>query len=84
MFLKVDIVKRRDLGHLMEDHQYLKRQIEKEGAGAIIDLAVRYVEATKALSKSQRLIRASAKTGRGMKQLYDIIHESLCECGDLD
>jgi len=81
---KVDIVKKKDLDRLIEDHQYLKRQIEKEGAGAITDLAVHYIEATKALAKSQRLVKVSARTGRGMRQLYDIIHESLCECGDLD
>ena len=81
---KADVVKKKDLDRLIEDHQYLKRQIEKEGAGAITDLAVQYVEATKTLAKSQRLVKVSAKTGRGMRQLYDIIHESLCECGDLD
>jgi len=81
---KVDIVKKKDLDRLIEDHQYLKRQIEKEGAGAITDLAVHYIEATQALAKSQRLVKVSARTGRGMRQLYDIIHESLCECGDLD
>ena len=81
---KADTVKRKDLDRLIGDHQYLKRQIEKEGAGAITDLAVHYVEATKTLAKSQRLVKVSARTGKGMRQLYDIIHESLCECGDLD
>jgi len=35
------------------------------------------------LSKAMRLVKVSAKTGEGMPELYNLINDALCECGDL-
>lgn len=47
------------------------------------DLAMEYMNLVEDLLKSMRIVKVSAKTGEGMSALYDIIHEALCECGDL-
>jgi len=28
-------------------------------------------------------VKTSAKTGQGMQDLYNLINDALCECGDL-
>ena len=65
------------------DFDILRERVAGEGAGSVTDLAMNMIEALKPLTLAQRLIKVSAKTGEGMVQLFDAIHESLCECGDL-
>ncbi|MHC1586644.1 MAG: hypothetical protein ACXQTV_03775 [Candidatus Hecatellaceae archaeon] len=52
-------------------------------AGVSADLSAKYLEIFSEFSRAQRPIRVSALTGEGLKELYDAIHETLCECGDL-
>lgn len=78
---KADEVKGGDLP--LFDFDLLKERVAEEGAGAITDLAMNMIEALRPLTLAQRFIKVSAKTGEGMAQLFDAIHESLCECGDL-
>lgn len=68
---------------MFSDYNFLKNEIEEEEHGTMKGLALSFVEALKSLSTSQRLVKVSAKTGEGMSQLFDLINESLCECGDL-
>jgi len=49
----------------------------------VADLATEYMSLVEDLLKSMRIVKVSAKTGEGMPALYDLIHEALCECGDL-
>lgn len=61
----------------------LEEEITREEAGLITDLASRYIQLLNEFSKTMRIVKVSAKTGEGMNDLYTLIHEALCECGDL-
>ena len=80
---KSDLIRNSKIEKMLSDYDYLKNEIEEEKSGTIKGLALHFVEAVKSLATSQRLVKISAKTGEGMSQLFDLIHESLCECGDL-
>jgi translation initiation factor IF-2 len=68
---------------LLTNLDKLKLEVVEEKPGAMADLALRYVEAVRDLSKASRLVKVSAKTGFGLEALYDLVRESLCVCGDL-
>ncbi|MEM2843779.1 MAG: ATP/GTP-binding protein [Candidatus Bathyarchaeia archaeon] len=80
---KADEIKNIELEKMISNYDYLKEKVIQENVGAIKDLAIQLIEALKNLAFAQRLIKVSAKTSEGMPQLFDLIHESLCECGDL-
>jgi len=67
----------------MENISNLGDEIAREDAGLITDLASRYIQLLNEFSKTMRIVKTSAKTGEGMNELYTLIHEALCECGDL-
>jgi len=67
----------------MSNLKNLEEKIMIEEAGLIVDLASRYIELINEFSKTMRIVKTSAKTGEGMSDLYTLIHEALCECGDL-
>jgi GTPase SAR1 family protein len=67
----------------MENISNLEDEIAREDAGLITDLASRYIQLLNEFSKTMRIVKTSAKTGEGMNDLYTLIHEALCECGDL-
>ena len=81
MINKVDVL-RGDLDKLLTDPSALKEFLSRE-EGLIADLAAEYMNLVEDLLKSVRIVKVSAKTGEGMPALYDLIHEALCECGDL-
>lgn len=60
----------------------LRDEILKEG-GMYSDIAAQLLELIDAYSQAARLVLVSAKTGEGMEDLYTIIHEMFCTCGDL-
>jgi hypothetical protein len=68
---------------LLVNFDRLKLEVVREKSGAMVDLALRYVDAVRELSKASRLVKVSAKTGLGLEALYDMLRESLCVCGDL-
>ena len=70
------------LEKLLMDPSMLKKSLLME-EGLIADLATEYMSLVEELLKSMRIVEVSAKTGEGMSALYDLIHEALCECGDL-
>jgi len=80
---KSDLINNDKILKMFSDYNYLKKEIEEKEHGTMKGLALNFVEALKSLSTSQRLVKVSAKTGEGMSQLFDLINESLCECGDL-
>jgi len=79
---KVDEPEAQRISKLLLDLGSLRERVSME-RGLVADLALRYIELVDDLSKSMRIVGVSAKTGEGMDSLYDIIHEALCECGDL-
>lgn len=80
---KVDTIGAPTIDRLLTDFEYLRAKVLEEELGAMTDLALRYVDAIRELSKASRLVKVSAKTGYGMESLYDLIHEVRCACGDL-
>lgn len=80
---KGDLPGSSEAAKMLADPGYLRGRVESEGGGALIDFALEYVDAIEAVSKAQRSVVVSAKTRDGFEKLYSILHEVLCECGDL-
>ena len=81
---KYDLVKKDKVFILkaLNDTLSLRDEILKEG-GIYSDIAAQLLELIDAYSQAARLVLVSAKTGEGMEDLYTIIHEMFCTCGDL-
>lgn len=80
---KSDALEIGEVEEFMNNLKNLEEKIAIEEAGLIVDLASRYIELIGEFSKTMRIVKTSAKTGEGMSDLYTLIHEALCECGDL-
>jgi GTPase SAR1 family protein len=82
---KVDLVKGKpaDLDRMLSDAEFLKERVVKESSGLMIDLTMELSNMLPELLPAARLVKLSAKTGEGMRELYDIVHEVFCACGDL-
>jgi len=80
---KIDKVDREDIDRLILDIEYLKDSLRKEGGGVIKDLSLEISEVIEVLRGSLRIVKVSATKGIGFDQLYDLIHETFCTCGDL-
>jgi hypothetical protein len=82
---KIDLVPRKlpDIDRMLADAELLKERVVKESSGVMIDLALGLSKVLPELLPAARLVRVSAKTGEGMPELYDIVHEVFCACGDL-
>lgn len=80
---KSDISEISKIEKFMDNILNLEEEITREEAGLITDLASRYIQLLNEFSKTMRIVKVSAKTGEGMNDLYTLIHEALCECGDL-
>jgi len=82
---KIDLVgdKLANIDRLLSDSEFLKDRVVKEGSGVMIDLTLSLSKTLPELLPAARLVRVSAKTGEGMADLYDIVHEIFCACGDL-
>lgn len=81
---KIDLVKdRRGLERLLADYEFLRAKIGEEVRGLEADLVLRLSGLLAEFLPPARMVKVSAKTGEGFQDLYDIIHETLCACGDL-
>jgi len=82
---KIDIAKDEltDLDSLLANMELLKERVVRESSGVMIDLTLGLSRALPELLPAARLVKVSAKTGEGMRELYDIVHEIFCACGDL-
>ena len=80
---KIDLAKVDDLEKLLADESMLASRIAFEEHGLIADLSMKFMELIKDLSKAMRIVKVSAKTGKGMQDLYNLISDALCERGDL-
>jgi len=65
------------------DPDALERRALEEGAGVAVDMTLRLSRILPELLPASRLVKTSARTGHGMRELYDIVHEVFCACGDL-
>lgn len=80
---KSDLPDADGLSSLIINESDLISKIEAEERGLIADLSIKFLDLIKELSKAMRVIKVSAKTGMGMAELYNLINDALCECGDL-
>ena len=71
------------IDRMSADPELLKERVVKESSGVMIDLTLGLSKILPELLPAARLVKVSAKTGEGMQELYDIVHEVFCACGDL-
>lgn len=72
-----------DIDRVLADTELLEKRVVEEGSGVMIDLTLRLSKVLPELLPAARVVKVSAKTGDGMQELYDIVHEAFCACGDL-
>ncbi len=82
---KIDLAqgKLAEIDRMLADAELLKERVVKESSGVMIDLTLGLSRVLPDLLPAARVVKASAKTGEGMRELYDIVHEVFCACGDL-
>ena len=68
---------------LMEDPEKVKKEIIKSNQGELIDVALYSLELITKLQPALRTIVVSSKEGTGFEELFDVLHELFCTCGDL-
>jgi GTPase Era involved in 16S rRNA processing len=72
-----------DIDRMLADAELLRDRVVRESSGVMIDLILGLSKTLPELLPAARLVKVSARTGEGMAELYDIIHEIFCACGDL-
>jgi len=82
---KIDLAQSKlaDIDRMLADVEHMKKRVVKESSGVTIDLMLGLSKVLPELLPAARLAKVSAKTGEGMRELYDIVHETFCACGDL-
>jgi len=61
----------------------VRELVSKELQGALREVIPRLVDLMVEYMPSVRLVKVSAKTGEGLEELYQLIYETYCSCGDL-
>lgn len=72
-----------DPERLLRSAPAFKRLIRKTARGVSADVSYSTVGLLLKIIPRQRMLKVSAVLGRGMRELYDTIHEAFCVCGDL-
>jgi len=82
---KIDMAqgKLEEIDLMLSDFELLEEKILKESSGVIVDLTISLSKLLPELLPPARVAKVSAKTGEGMRGLYDLVHEVFCACGDL-
>ncbi len=79
---KADVEISDEVARSLEEELVLMEALSRE-AGVRADLAQSLVQVMDDYRQATRLVRVSALSGSGFDELYDIIHEVYCNCGDL-
>ncbi|KAA0000137.1 MAG: hypothetical protein FE047_02235 [Thermoplasmata archaeon] len=77
---KIDLVDKNNISKFF-DRKYLEKEIEN--ADTLLSLAKGLLDYIEYTTIYTRPLLISAKTGEGLNELYDVIHEIHCTCGDL-
>ena len=83
---KVDLLsdeERERVKKLIETPEQFAEEVADKVGGIAADMITDLAQVAEKYSPSARAIMVSAKTLEGMKELYDVIHEIYCSCGDL-
>jgi len=68
---------------LMEDPDKVKEEIIKSNQGELIDVALYSLDLITKLQPALRTVVVSSKKNTGFNELFDLLHELFCTCGDL-
>jgi GTPase SAR1 family protein len=55
----------------------------RAGAGLLPEMLAEVLQVVRKYLRAERLIAVSAVTGEGIEELYKLVHEVFCSCGDL-
>ncbi|AEM39335.1 ATP-binding protein of unknown function [Pyrolobus fumarii 1A] len=84
VFSKSDLIKDRSLVEkVVEDPLSLTEDIEKSLSGVTAELAIEMARLLAEYRQSLRPVLVSAITGEGFEELFSVVHEAFCSCGDL-
>jgi len=61
----------------------LVEHLSKAEAGLLPEMLVEVLQVVRRYLRAERLIAVSAVTGEGIEELYKLVHEVFCTCGDL-
>lgn len=79
---KIDSKDASNLLNLIEDRDKISRELRNE-EGILSEMAEEFYHIIERYRQAARLVRVSAMMRMGMEELYDILHEIYCSCGDL-
>lgn len=80
---KSDLVDKNFVSKLVSEPGFLIKEIEMEDAGALKDVSSELVELIAKIPWVQRIVFTSALSKDGLDELYSLLHEAFCTCGDL-
>lgn len=78
---KLDLIASKDIIKLISNRRELRRAIRKI-EGVQRDLALRCIDILLSITPLKTIIPVSAVTGAGFEELYGLLHEVWCECGE--
>ena len=80
---KSDLKLRDDLDRLIAQPSYLRERISVEEFGSSKGIALSLTDLIEEMPWVQQIVKVSSVTGEGLSQLYSLVHEVFCSCGDL-
>ncbi|MGB9805664.1 MAG: ATP/GTP-binding protein [Thermoproteota archaeon] len=80
---KSDLVDKGFVSKLVSEPDFLAKAIEKEDVGALKDVSSELVRLVARMPWVQRMVFTSALSKDGLDELYSLLHEAFCTCGDL-
>ncbi len=66
-----------------DEVEELVEHLSKAEAGLLPEMLVEVLQVVRRYLRAERLIAVSAVTGEGIEELYKLVHEIFCTCGDL-
>jgi len=79
---KIDKLKDSKIIEMIDNPQFLQEYLHKE-KGILAEVAEELAKVMDKYGLARRIAKISAKEGLGMDELYDLLHEIYCTCGDL-
>ncbi len=79
---KADLPGADRVAKVLEEPDALNAALSSE-KGVTADLAQSLAQVIEEYRQAARLVRVSALKGKGFEELYDVLHEVYCTCGDL-
>ena len=80
---KSDLGVPEDAGKMIGDSKYLLRKVETSKVGLEKDLILQLIPKLRSIRGPSRVVYTSSRSGEGVLDLFNIIHEAFCVCGDI-